>query len=573
MTWFIERPDRFVAERRAVAALAGEVDWLPAYDFVLDGRDRLLLRFTVLAGGAPIQLELRYPRFYPDAPPEVVPVDPSLRLADHQWAGGSLCLEHRADNWRPEVTGAVMIRSAHTLLSAEAESAGGARALPAVHDLTLGQLLRGDNFRHLYSTELIELLQGSAPSTPMMATMRYRSQAETIVSWIDTVDAPGGQWRQPGFPEGGRAIRGVVMWVPNGASAERLLDRTASDLPRRLAELCRVSQEGLDDARFVFAASSDWPRMVWRVLGDGQELIPVTPLRIGDRGMWRAATNPAALPGKRAAIVGCGSAGSKIATTLARAGVGGFLLIDDDVLMRGNLVRNDLDWNGVGEHKVHALGTRLKLINPDVAVTGRPIRLVGQEASSSVDTALEALAGCDVIVDATANADAFNLLSAVATRSRRPLVWLEVFEGGLGGMVARHRPHVDAPPQDMRSVYLSWCRDHNAPWTGVEAGDYASREADGHVLVADDAEVGVIANHAARFALDTLAEGNTFPYPMYVIALRARWIFREPFEVLPIRIPLGETDEGAALTEEALTAAIEFLDELLAKRADEDPAP
>jgi hypothetical protein len=37
--------------------------------------------------------------------------------------------------------------------------------------------------------------------------------------------------------------------------------------------------------------------------------------------------------------------------------------------------------------------------------------------------------------------------------------------------------------------------------------------------------------------------------------------------------PLGDTDEGAALTAEALNAAIEFLDELLAKRGDEDPAP
>ena len=569
MIWFIERPDRFVAERRAVAALAGEVDWLPEYGFVLDGRDRLLLRFTVTVGGAPLSLELRYPPFYPDVAPSVVPLDPGLRLRDHQWAEGSLCLEHRGDNWRPEITAADMIRSARTLLNADLGGGEqGAQALPAVHDLTLGQLLRGVVFRHLCSTDLFGMLRGTAPSVPVRATMRYQRQAEALISWIDTVETAEGSWRQPGFPDIGHRIHGVVLWKPDPDEAARSLELTDVALPRTLA--AEAATKGEEEARFVLVASEGYARLAWRIHDDDDELLGVLAVNVGGSGSERAATYPNTLQGKRVAVVGCGSAGSKIAATLARARVGGFGLVDDDLLMRHNLVRNELDWNGVGEHKVHALGARLRLINPDVSVVGRPVRLVGQEAGSTIEAALEALASCDLLVDATANADAFNLLSAVATRSGLPLVWFEVFEGGVGGMVARHRPGLDPTPTDMRSLYLNWCRDWNTPWGGVREGDYASRDGEGRILVADDAEVGVVAMHAARFALDALVGGDVFPNSMYVIGLRPGWIFNQPFAVHPIDMPAAAAQEPTALAEDVLADAVGFLDELLAARDAED---
>ncbi|MEI2768746.1 MAG: ThiF family adenylyltransferase, partial [Nitrosomonas sp.] len=46
----------------------------------------------------------------------------------------------------------------------------------------------------------------------------------------------------------------------------------------------------------------------------------------------------------RVGIVGLGSIGSKIAVSLARSGMRRFLLVDDDYLVPGNLVRHELSW-------------------------------------------------------------------------------------------------------------------------------------------------------------------------------------------------------------------------------------
>lgn len=139
-------------------------------------------------------------------------------------------------------------------------------------------------------------------------------------------------------------------------------------------------------------------------------------------------------------------------------------------------------------------------------------------------------------------------------------------------MVARYRPGLDAPPQDMRSAYLDWCGSLNAPWLGTEAGAYATVADGGKVLVADDAEVGVIANHAARFAIDALTGGNAFPHPIYTVALRAGWIFTAPFEAYPLDVPVPEAGGPEVQSDEDRAEAVEIFTGLFAKDIHEDPA-
>ena len=116
---------------------------------------------------------------------------------------------------------------------------------------------------------------------------------------------------------------------------------------------------------------------------------------------------------------------------------------------------------------------------------------------------LTALGGCDLIVDATAAPAVFNLLSAVVTTYTRPLVWCEVFAGGIGGLVARSRPGLDPAPQTMRAQFHAFTAQL-PPVEPQTAKDYAAVQEDGTVFVASDADVGVIAAHTARFALDAL---------------------------------------------------------------------
>lgn len=67
---------------------------------------------------------------------------------------------------------------------------------------------------------------------------------------------------------------------------------------------------------------------------------------------------------KRVIIVGCGSVGSLIALELARAGIGRFILVDNDILNLHNLCRHQCGIQDVGKFKVDALKERILNINP-----------------------------------------------------------------------------------------------------------------------------------------------------------------------------------------------------------------
>ena len=62
---------------------------------------------------------------------------------------------------------------------------------------------------------------------------------------------------------------------------------------------------------------------------------------------------------------------------LAQAGVEAFVLLDDDVFLPDNLVRHELDWSSMGEHKVDALARHLALVGPGVRCTVRREELRG----------------------------------------------------------------------------------------------------------------------------------------------------------------------------------------------------
>ena len=141
---------------------------------------------------------------------------------------------------------------------------------------------------------------------------------------------------------------------------------------------------------------------------------------------------------------------------LVRSGARKLELFDDDILSPGNLVRNELDWRGVGAHKAKALRARLLEIAPDAKVTAQIVNLGGQESSEWTATALQTLANCDLIIDATADATVFGLASAAARFKGRPMVWGEVFGGGIGGIIARSRPDHDPSPDVARRQILKW---------------------------------------------------------------------------------------------------------------------
>jgi molybdopterin/thiamine biosynthesis adenylyltransferase len=273
-------------------------------------------------------------------------------------------------------------------------------------------------------------------------------------------------------------------------------------------------------------------------------------------GEMRLAPEYARLATTKVVIVGCGSLGSKVAAALARAGVGNFVLIDGDLLLPGNLVRNDLDWDGVGLNKPDAVKRRISKLAPSAEVSVRRIGLSGQESAALSDAALTEAGDCDLIVEATADPDVFNLCGAVARNEKRALVWGEVLAGGIGGIVARLRPGRDPVPHAARRQIAGWCADRAVPVPDGAKREYGLWAGDDEPpLIADDADVGVIAGHVTRFALDVLLrEDSIFPHSAYAVGLKREWIFTAPFDVWPIELvpegvwgPLKEDDLEANL--------------------------
>jgi len=279
-----------------------------------------------------------------------------------------------------------------------------------------------------------------------------------------------------------------------------------------------------------------------------------------------------ALKARSVAIVGCGSLGSKMAVMLARAGVASFLLVDDDVMLPDNLVRNDLDWREVGFHKADAVARRIELVNPLAVRDIRKYRLGGQHSSDSVETLIETLSNFDLIIDASAEPRVFNYLCAAVSIGKKAMVWAQVFGGGFGGLIARHRNGIEPDPATMRAQIEEWSREHGLPPERANGG-YETRD-DEMPMIADDADVTAIAAHAARLAIDTLIPRtpSMFPVSVYMIGLSERWVFQQPFDTRPIDVGLVAALPSSTPDPELAGQETERIKELLKKLIHETSA-
>ncbi len=345
-----------------------------------------------------------------------------------------------------------------------------------------------------------------------------------------------------------RAARFVTSIAVVVRRASRGLPAGAAVSSASQAPFCRFAHASGGTARSRPPASTRMPRPA----------LPVRDVAKGRRG-----------------VVGLGSAGSKIAVSLVRTGVREFVLSDDDVFLPGNASRHSLDWRNLGEHKAKAVARTLEYLGPSVNVTVHTVSITGQESTAAVNRVLDQLSNCSLIIDATANAAAFNVLSAISVARSIPFVWMEVFPGGIGGMVARYRPTIDPDPKTMRLAYLRFTDDN--PFPGLSpTTDYTAGGAEGNPIVATDADVSVIADYASELALDSLLRptDSIFPFSMYLVGLRKYWVFSSPFHT--IQVPTDHlhqtTRDVEQPTAEILKEGGTFLLGIL-QRLDSDKAP
>jgi hypothetical protein len=462
-------------------------------------------------------------------------------------------LEYGTDNWVPTITGAQMLESAYRLLQDEAAPAEERIPVPSRHATSVGQDMRGSYCRLLVTRCLDEFLGRMLPGDMLRATaslLIHEECAVQVVREITLLD--GTAWKDDSIPsflqtESIDQEVSVLRVARSELCDSQTLDGFASHLapvglPMPETKYVIVVHPSGIEHFFLSRNNSSLVRLA---------VVPAQALA--------ARTDPAyaALKQRKVAIVGCGSLGSKLAVMLSRCGVGEFLLVDDDLVFPDNFVRHDLDWRDVATHKADGVARRIKLVNPLTQCTVRRHKLGGQESSGSLDSLLSTLGSYDLIVDATAEPRIFNLLSAAVASSQKPMIWAHVYAGGIGGLIARHRPGHEAKPQRMRLAIDNWFVEHGKPIAG-EATDYGLR-GEGVPLIADDSDVTAIAAHAARLAVDTLLprSPSAFPHSVYVVGMKEGSVFSQPFETYPIDVPdFGEEPASATLDPEESAAEI-----------------
>lgn len=550
MIWYLDNAQRFREEREALERLASSSDWLVPGEWRLDDSLRLAWDAEIVVGPQTRPVTLRYPNHFPHSPALVLPRDSQARWSGHQFgAGGELCLEFGPDNWHPNVTGADLVQSAHRLLEAEAPESGPHGAVASRHATTLGQDLRTRRLRLLVTRELRSVLAAFPEQTVLGGKLAAMYHQDSVVYVIGSLMLPGGaQWIDPTIPKQLKYETHEPSMVLMRWPADRDLPPTTSARELRAV----IGDAATADVRHLFLCRGT--EVYGRLLSSEDDTTKEIVTISAQPATKRMDESHTVLPTRKVAIVGCGSLGSKLAIMLARAGVGKFMLVDDDLILPDNFVRHDLDWRDIGTHKAAAIARRIELVNPGAECLTRTHRLGGQESSGSTETLISGLAACDLIVDATADARAFGYLCAAASISSRPVLWAEVFGGGVGGLVARHRPALEPDPATMRAVIENWCRAQGKPIERA-AADYESSGAEVS-LIADDADVTVIAAHASRLAIDTLIgrTPSSFPYSVYMIGLAAGWIFDQPFDTRPIDVgaplPISTPAVDPAIIEE-----------------------
>lgn len=548
MAWFERHPRRLAHERYVLAALVQE-GWVTTANWVVDeqaGKAHVDIDF--MGGGKLREARLEYPFIYPSAPPRLVPRAPGQRWSNHQWGTQELCLQIRSDTWIKSLDGADVLRSARELLDTEGSvnEAGQRREVLSEHNFTDGQLLRWEYARLVVSDELLVEVRRRGKGTWILDLRTTFFEDKACVSFgVSLSGSPEhDRWTDPTVPPSIGLSREGMARIANVQVGDARFEALASpdmSCDQRWAAFSSIPFSGYgiivgligEQVLAKFLGSDNHTHDIIKVLMDKQQRAP-------DRN--------SAFKGKRVAIVGCGSMGSKVAVSLARMGVSSFYLVDSDFMKVGNIERNELDWAAVGAHKADALKEQLKRIHALVTVDLWVNHLGGQTTSVNLEMCLSALSKCDLIIETTGSGEGFVYASGVSEDAGVPIVWGRVFGGGFGGYIARSRPNIEASALDVRSAIFHWFKTPGFPAPPADAAiDYGAGPDDQAPMIADDADVSAISAHLTQFAADALrsVDQSDYPQSVYVIGFRKEWISEQPFDTRPVDVSAVKTSDIA----------------------------
>jgi len=497
--WYFKNFARVGFEKAAIERLSSNEGWFKLTSWSINSF-RLAAEGIITAHDVDYAVRLIYPDQFPSVPAWVEPQDPEVKWSSHQYGkGGPLCLELRPDNWTPEATGADMLRSAYNLLNVENPLGSADRGrVTSAHNV--GDIQSYDwreNPVLVGSACLDRIRKGAAKNVRALRWMAEDDDIWPAIVFDDEDTARS--WQPPSFDLGSLRFELPVFIAksepPNPAPSNRATFASTINIdPATLPDdggLIFIVVGVKDTIPYHSPRSESVIARKWVILPD-------------EAGVRSGRTNKGI--DKKVAVVGLGSVGSKMAEMLLRSGVNTFLLVDGDVFLPANLERHSLDWRDVGFRKVNAVKRRLLHIKPGASIKVAPFNLNWQRSAKTHANLVDKLMGCNLIVDATGDVPSALQLGAIAAENDKPFVSVEVFEGGLGALIARSLPGVDPPYAAARVAYNAFCEKENITPPQSGSKNYEALTETGDPLVADDVAVTIAAAHAARVVLDILED-------------------------------------------------------------------
>jgi molybdopterin/thiamine biosynthesis adenylyltransferase len=209
-----------------------------------------------------------------------------------------------------------------------------------------------------------------------------------------------------------------------------------------------------------------------------------------------------ALKQKSIVLIGCGSIGSKIGAALAATGVEKFDLLDSDYMEPANSVRHELGVDAFGFGKTQALHRRILELNPRAWDKVETLDiLIGQTNQPEQELRIHrALASASIVIDSTGDHGVSRFINDLCSEFKVPQIYASVTNGAWAGEVVRVLPRRTA-------CWLCW---HDEYYDSQPAGEPAPEPGifapgcDHETFTGTTYEVGIVANLAASFAVDTL---------------------------------------------------------------------
>jgi hypothetical protein len=243
-----------------------------------------------------------------------------------------------------------------------------------------------------------------------------------------------------------------------GYPIPRLIGDAPTEVQWQAVRIPKLEIEAKAPKGFRPSSQTLWQRDRRQGFAENQRLVYVPtanwhPDRLQARGRLRKAFCDA-----RVAIVGCGALGSEVAELLVRGGVADVLLIDNDCLAPGNLVRHTLSGQDLFKNKATALAERLTSAAPFSSVRAYTLKI------PTVRADIEALLDDrNVVIDCTAADDVLFALALGWWSLSRLFVSASVGYEAKRTFVVAHRGH-SFPPGEFRRRLEPMLRDERALW-------------------------------------------------------------------------------------------------------------